>query len=87
MGKSIVSTCMGLPGKTKDNTTDRKDLAELCNSLTLELTEIGGKPHVSLCLKPQQRKEIMRVDEGVELPQWLHCRLEMIRECDNMEAN
>jgi hypothetical protein len=31
-GESIISTCMDLLGKTKDNIKARKDLAELCNS-------------------------------------------------------
>jgi hypothetical protein len=56
MGESIISTCMGLLGKTKENIMARKDLIELCNCPTLELNETGGKPHASLCLKPQQRK-------------------------------
>jgi hypothetical protein len=29
MGESIISTCMGLPGNSKDNINARKDLAEL----------------------------------------------------------
>jgi hypothetical protein len=52
MGESIISTCMGFPRKTKDNRKARKDLVELCNRPTLELKEIGGKPHTSFCLKP-----------------------------------
>jgi hypothetical protein len=27
------------------------------------------------------------MDEGVEIPRWLHCWLEMICECDGREAN
>jgi hypothetical protein len=53
MGKSIISTCMGLPGKTKDNIKVQKNLVELCNHRTLELTETSGKPRVSFCFKPQ----------------------------------
>jgi hypothetical protein len=52
-GKSIISTCMGLPGKTKDNIKAQKDLAELCNRPTLEVTETNGKPRASFCLRPQ----------------------------------
>jgi hypothetical protein len=58
-GKSTVSTCLGLPGKTKDNTKDRKNLTELCNCPTLELTEPSGKPCDLFCLKPEQRKEVI----------------------------
>jgi hypothetical protein len=42
---------MDIMGKTKDNTKARKDLVELCNHPTLELSESGGKPHPSFCLK------------------------------------
>jgi hypothetical protein len=53
MGESIISTCMGFPGKTKDNKKARQDLAELYNDPSLELKVNGGKPRASLCLKPQ----------------------------------
>jgi hypothetical protein len=53
MGEIIISTCMGFPGKTKDNKKARQDLAELCNHPSLELKVNGGKPRASLCLKPQ----------------------------------
>jgi hypothetical protein len=43
MGESIISTCIGLLGKSKDNIKAQKDLAELCNHPTLELTKSGGK--------------------------------------------
>jgi hypothetical protein len=35
MGESIISTCMGFPGKIKDNKKARHDLAELCNRPSL----------------------------------------------------
>jgi hypothetical protein len=60
MGESIISTCMGFLDKTKDNRNARQDLAELCNRPSLELKVNGGKPCASFCLKPQQRKEVMR---------------------------
>jgi hypothetical protein len=41
-------------------------LAELYNPPTLELSETGGKPHASFCLKPQQRKEVMRWMKGLK---------------------
>jgi hypothetical protein len=59
MGESIISTCMGFPGKIKDNMKARQDLAELCNCPSLELKVTGGKSCTSFCLKPQQRKEVM----------------------------
>jgi hypothetical protein len=66
MSESIISTCIDLPGKTKDNINARKDLAELYNPPTLELNETGGKPHATFCLKPQQRKEVMQWMKGLK---------------------
>jgi hypothetical protein len=83
MGESIISICMGFLGKTKDNIKAQKDLAELCNHLSLELKLTGGKPCASLCLKPQQRKEVMRWMKGLKFPQRLRCWLETIREYDD----
>jgi hypothetical protein len=68
MGESIISTCMGFLGKTKDNRKARQDLAELCNYLSLELKINGGKSCVSFCLKPQYRKEVMRWMKGLKFP-------------------
>jgi hypothetical protein len=68
MGESIISTCMSFSGKTKDNMRDRQDLAELCNRPSLELKVNGGKPRASFCLKPQQRKEVMRLMKGLKFP-------------------
>jgi hypothetical protein len=48
MGESIISTCMGFRGKTKDNINARQDLVELCNRPSLELKVNSGKPHASL---------------------------------------
>jgi hypothetical protein len=45
MGESIISTYMGLLGKTNDNTKAQKDLAKLCNRPTLELTKTNDKPY------------------------------------------
>jgi hypothetical protein len=53
MGESIISSCMGFSGKTKDNMKARQDLAELCNHPSLEFKVNGGKPRASFCLKPQ----------------------------------
>jgi hypothetical protein len=68
MGESIISTCMGFPGKTKDNGKARQDLVELCNRPSLELKVNGGKPHTLFCLKPQHRKEVMRWMKGLKFP-------------------
>jgi hypothetical protein len=68
MGESIISICMDLPDKIKDNIKARKDLAELCNHLTLELSKSGSKPHRSFCLKPKQRKEVLKWLKSLKLP-------------------
>jgi hypothetical protein len=44
---------MDLLSKSKDNIKGQKDLAELCNRPTLELTKSGGKPHASFFLTPK----------------------------------
>jgi hypothetical protein len=46
VGESILSTCMGFTDKTEDNQKVGRDLAQLCNRSTLQLTTSGGKPHV-----------------------------------------
>jgi hypothetical protein len=68
MGESIISTCMGFPGKTKNNMKAQKDLAELCNYPSLELKVTHGKSRASFCLKPQQRKVVMRWMKGLQFP-------------------
>jgi hypothetical protein len=68
MCESIIITCMSFPGKIKDNMKARKDLAKLCNRLALELKVTSDKPHASFCLKPQQRKEVMRWMKGLKFP-------------------
>jgi hypothetical protein len=68
MGESIINTCMGFPDKTKDSMKAQKDLAELGNRPSLELKVTSGKPHASLCLKPQQRKEVTRWMKGLKFP-------------------
>jgi hypothetical protein len=52
--------------QTKDNRKARHDWEELCNSPSLELKVNGGKPRASLCLKPQQRKEVMQCMKGLK---------------------
>jgi hypothetical protein len=66
MGESIIITCMSFLGKTKDNMKAQKDLAELCNRPSLELKVTSGKPRTSLCLKPQQWKEVMQWMKGLK---------------------
>jgi hypothetical protein len=68
IGESIISTCMGFPSKTKDNRKARQDLTELCNRPSLQLKVNGGKSCASLCLKSQQRKEVMWWMKGLKFP-------------------
>jgi hypothetical protein len=57
--ENIVSMCMYIMGKTKDNFKAR-DKAHVCNRPSLELDERGGKPHAPFCLKVKDRKQVMR---------------------------
>jgi hypothetical protein len=68
MGERIITTCVGLLEKTKDNRKAQKDLAGLCSHPTPELNKTGGKPRASLCLKPQQRKAFMWWTKGLKFP-------------------
>jgi hypothetical protein len=68
MGERIISTSMGFWGKTKDNRKAQQDLVELCNNPSVELKVNGGKSRTSFCLKPQQRKEVMRWMKGLKFP-------------------
>jgi hypothetical protein len=52
----IVSTCMDIMGKTKDNFMARRDIADVCNSPSLELNKRGGIPRAPFCLKIKDRK-------------------------------
>jgi hypothetical protein len=60
VAKSIISTCIDIMGKTKDNFKARRDIAHVCNHPSLELDERGGKHRVPFCLKVKDRKEVMR---------------------------
>jgi hypothetical protein len=68
VGESILSTCIGFMDKTKDNHKARRDLAQICNRPTLELTDRGGKPCVPFCLKPKERKEVMSWMQDLKFP-------------------
>jgi hypothetical protein len=57
MGESIISTCMGFPGKTKDNKKAQKDLVEICNHPSLELKVTGGKSRASFVLNLNRGKK------------------------------
>jgi hypothetical protein len=62
--KSIISMCFDVTGFSKDNSNVRKDLAGLCNCTSLEpkrnAKENLKRPRAPYCLKPAERKEILR---------------------------
>jgi hypothetical protein len=68
IGESILSTCMTFTDKTKDNHKVRKDLAQLCNRLSLELKSSGSKPQTQFCLKPKERKEVLIWLKNLKFP-------------------
>jgi hypothetical protein len=68
VGESIISTCMEFTDRTKDNVKARKDLAQICNRPSLELTESGGKPRAAFCLKSKQKKEVMKWLKNLKFP-------------------
>jgi hypothetical protein len=61
--ESIISICFDVTGFLKDSMNARKDLAALCNHLSLEATR-NAKGNLTrsrdpYCLKPAERKEIL----------------------------
>ena len=68
VGESIISTCMEFGDRTKDNVKVTKDVAQICNRPSLELTEGGGKPRATFCLKPKQKKEVMKWLKALKFP-------------------
>jgi hypothetical protein len=72
IAKSIISTCFDVTGFSKDNINARKDLAALCNRPSLE-PKINAKgnlkrPWAPYCLKPVERKEILRWLKKLKFP-------------------
>jgi hypothetical protein len=62
--ESIISMCFGVTGFLKDNVNLRKDLASLYTRTSLEPKSNKKRnlkrPHAPYCLKPVERKEILR---------------------------
>jgi hypothetical protein len=56
MGESIISTCLNITNKIKDNPKTRKDLALICSRPTLELGENEKKPRAPYSHKPKRKK-------------------------------
>jgi hypothetical protein len=66
--QALINTCMDFPDKTKDNDKARMDLAVICDRPTQVLRENGGKPKADYCLKPKQRKEVMKWMKDIKFP-------------------
>jgi hypothetical protein len=64
VAESIISMCFDVTDFSKDNVNARKDLADLCNHPSLEPKRNAKgnleRPRASYCLKPVERKEILR---------------------------
>jgi hypothetical protein len=52
----------------KDNDKARMDLAVICDRPTQVLRENRGKPKADYCLKPKQRKEVMKWMKDIKFP-------------------
>src|SRR5688572_13610999 len=59
---------MDFPDKTEDNDKARMDLAVICDRPTQVLRENGGKLKADYCLKPRQRKEVMKWMKDIKFP-------------------
>jgi hypothetical protein len=72
VAESIVSMCLNIKGKTKDNINARKDLANLCDrpSLEVKLNPNGKErtPRAPYCLKLEERKEVFRWLKMLKFP-------------------
>jgi hypothetical protein len=73
VGKSIISMCFDVTCFSNDNVNARKDLVALYNRLSLEpKTNVKGnlkRPWASYCLKPAERKEILRWLKKLKFPE------------------
>jgi hypothetical protein len=68
MGESIISTCLNITDKTKDNPKARKDLALICSRPTLELEENEEKPRAPFSLKHKRKKQLMKWLKNLKFP-------------------
>jgi hypothetical protein len=72
IAESIISLCLDVTGFTKDNMNLRKDLVALCDrpSLEAKLNARGKlrRPKSPNCLKPTERKEVLRWLKTLNFP-------------------
>jgi hypothetical protein len=83
VAESIISTCLDITGKTKDNFKARRDITHVCNCPPLELDERGGKLRAPFCLKVKDRKEVMRWMKRLKFPDGYTIGL---KQCLNVKA-
>jgi hypothetical protein len=63
IAESIMSMCLDVTDFTKDNVNAMKDLAALYDCPSLE-----AKQKAPYCLKPTERKEVLRLLKTLKLP-------------------
>jgi hypothetical protein len=72
VAESIISMCFDFTGQTKDNLNARKDLAMLCDRPFLEVQRSANgnesRPRAPYCLKPEDRKKILRWVKSLKFP-------------------
>jgi hypothetical protein len=83
VAESIVSTCLNIMGKTKNNFKARRDIEDICNRPSLELDERGGKRRAPFCLKVKDRKEVMRWIKRLKFPDGYAAG---VKQCVNVTA-
>jgi hypothetical protein len=66
--QALMNIYLDLSDKTKDNDKARMDLVVICDCPTQVLRENRGKPKVDYCLKPKQRKEVMKWMKDLKFP-------------------
>jgi hypothetical protein len=85
--ESIMSMCLDVTSFMKDDVNARKDLATLCDrpSLEAKLNARGKlrRPKASYCLKPTERKEVLRWLKTLKFPD---CYVSNIKQAVNVDT-
>ena len=72
VAESIISMCLDFTGFTKDKMNAREDLAALCDRPSLKAKansrEHLSRPWAPYCLKPTERKEILKWLKTLKFP-------------------
>jgi hypothetical protein len=68
VAESIISMCLDITSKKKDNFKARRDITDICNCPSLKLDKRGGKRHAPFCLKVKNRKTVMRWMKRLKFP-------------------